>query len=185
MDLKSAFTNPWIIGGGLALGALLLLSRGSAPANNNASFTSALAASNAQAASQFQASTAARVAIGSKAYDTSATVAGFFASTLANLANVNGQVMLGQMTSFNGVVNNSNSANAALAIDIGTNASRTASASIGSITGISTIGTNANASQRIAQDASGANMWASIANTVGGVAVAALKSNAIGSPARG
>lgn len=181
MDLKSTFTNPWVIGGGLALGLVLLLSRGSAaPASNSAGIASALASSSAQVASQYSTSMAARVALGTKAYDTSATVAGFFTNTLNNLAAVNGQVMLGQAQSFAGVVNNSNNNNASLAMDIANNSSRTAAASIGAITGISQMGTNANASQRMAQDASSANMWASIANTAGGVAIAALKANPIG-----
>lgn len=181
MDLKSAFTNPWVIGGGLALGLVVLLSRGSStPADNSAVFASALASGNAAASANYASSTAARVELGTKAYDTSATKAGFFASTLSNLANINGQVMLGQAQSFNGVVNNSNNVNAALAAQISTDASRTASASIGRIGDISTIGTNAVASQRMAQEAAGANMWASIANTVGGVAIAALKSNSLG-----
>lgn len=177
MDLKAAFTNPWVIGGGLALGAFLLLSKGSAAPD--AGTASAFNAMNAGVAQNYATSTAARVALGSKAYETSATVAGFFSSTLSNLANIQGVLSQGMTESNNGAIASAVNANAAVAIDISRNSARLGAVGQQTSGAVTMNASQGQASQNIAKASATANMWASIAGSVaklgGDVANAAIR----------
>jgi hypothetical protein len=179
MDLKSTFTNPWVIGGGLALGAFLLLSKGSAaPANNGAAYASAFASSNAAAAANYAVSTNARVALGTKAYDANASLFNGFASLVANMNNVAGQVRLGQAQTNAGFFSSVVSNDAALASSIATVNARTQQTGIGVVSQTIVSAVNARASQDAAKSASAANMWASIAGSAASVVNTAIKAAA-------
>jgi hypothetical protein len=179
MDLKSTFTNPWVIGGGLALGAFLLLSKGSAaPANNGAAYASALASTNASEAQNYATSTAARVALGSKAYDLNSAVVSTFGNVVANLAAVSGQVRLGQAQTNAGLFSSLATNDAAMASSIAANAARVEQTGIISVGQTVTTSAQAKASQDIAKSSASANMWASIAGTVGAVANTAIRAAA-------
>lgn len=183
MDLKKTLTNPWVIGAGLGIGVLFLFAGsggGNSGGNNAAASASAFATANAAATSQYNSSIAARVALGQAAYQNSGQIAGYYSSLLSNLQAIQGQVQVGLAQSNAGAVSNIVTANSILAYDMSNNAGRVQQTGIATIGQISNTGTNAVASQRIAQDAAGANIANSISNGIVGLAYAATKAAGIG-----
>lgn len=165
MDLGKTFSNPWVIGGGLGLIALVyILSSSGSSSNSSAanSYSSALASNNAINAANFNTSTAAAVALGTAAYQNSSTMAGYLAGALTNIANINGQVAIGQAQSNAGIFSTIANANAAEAMTISNNAARVQNVGQQTIGNVVDIGTNARASQNIAQSAAGAANFSSL-----------------------
>lgn len=168
MDIKSTLSNPWVIGGGLGLIALIyiLSSSGGSSSNAGAGAASALASANAANAMNFQTSTAAAVALGEAAYQNSSTMAGYLAGAYTNIANMNAQVQIGQAQTNQGFFSTVASANAAEAMTIANNAARVQQVGQQTIGNVVDIGTNARASQNIAQSAAGAAGVASISGAL-------------------
>lgn len=168
MDLKATFTNPWVLGGGVVLG-LLLIARSGGGGNSASSdapaIMSAFTANNQIAAQNYASSTAARVALGQKAYEANATRAGFFASTLTNLAQYQGQLQLGLAQSAQGAISYSLDRNTALAINISQNVGREREAAVTAGANVTSSAIQSIKSQQAARDAANASMWSSIANS--------------------
>lgn len=161
MDFGKMLSNPWVIGGGLGLGVLLLLLRGSASTGTSAADPNVIgliASNNALGAQVVAQQASAAVSIAQVTSGNIATVAAF----LENAGNMQAQLNAQNNQTNAGVLNNIIQTGSAQAIDFNTNAARSRDTVVNAESAVAIAKLNANA----VKSAANSNMIGTISGAV-------------------
>ena len=177
MDVQEILSNKWVWIGGAGLVVLLLASRGGSSGGTDTAYLSYLSAANAQGAQQVSEGINAAMQEGIARSNNDASVTSSIVNAISNLSEVNALYLAQYGQTQSGVISAIATADAAAnaqGIVAGAGAVSSVAAARASV---DTARINAAAATSIAKTQANASLWSNIANTVGGVASAAIKAS--------